>query len=110
MKTVMTTLATAATAAALLATPAAAAPGSPGKATCDIFGTPVSGGACIQWERRGELNGSAYTQNCRFLAEQFGGYPFTFYAEGGPFPPTTVKNQGECKKALKFFHSSFPGA
>ena len=39
----------------------------------------------------------------------FGGYPFTFYAEGGPFPPTTVKNQGECKAALKFFHSQFPG-
>ena len=53
-----------------------------------------------------------YTQNCRFLVrEVFGSYPFTFYAEGegNPFPPTTVKNQGQCKAALKSFHTSFPG-
>jgi hypothetical protein len=32
------------------------------------------------------------------------------HADGqGPFPPTTAKNQGQCKAALKFFHSSFPG-
>lgn len=110
MKLIVKTLATAAIVVAVTAAPAAAAPGSPGKAQCEIFGTPVQGGACTKFERTGELNGSAYTQNCRQLAALFGGYPFTFYADGqGPFPPTTAKNQGQCKAALKFFHSSFPG-
>jgi hypothetical protein len=110
MKSTMKTLAVAAAALAVSAAPAAAAPGSPGKAECEIFGTPVTGGACIKFERSGGLNGSAYTQNCRLLvSEVFGSYPFTFYAEGGPFPPTTVRNQGECKAALRFFHSQSPG-
>ena len=109
MKHTMKTLAVAAAALAITAAPAAAAPGSPGKAECEVFGTPLEGGACLKFERTGQLNGSAYTQNCRQLAATFGGYPFTFYADGGPFPPTPVKNQGQCKAALKHFHSSFSG-
>ena len=111
MRTTIKTLAVTGAALALSAAPVAAAPESAGKAECDIFGTPVSGGACIKFERTEQLNGSAYTQNCRFLVrELFGSYPFTFYADGmGPFPPTTVTDQGECKAALKLFHTSFGG-
>ena len=106
MKSVLKTLAVLAAALAVSAAPAAAAPGSPGKAECNVFDTPLGGGACLKYERTGQLNGSAYTQNCRQIAEFVGGFPFTFYAEGGPFPPTTVKNTGQCKRALKHFHTS----
>lgn len=106
MKTLVKTLVIAAGALAATSAPAAAAPDMPGKAQCVVFGTPISGGACVKYERTGQLNGSAFTQNCRQIVQS---YPFTFYAEGGPFPPTTVRNLGECKAALKFFHSSFPG-
>ncbi len=84
----------------------AAAPASAAPATCEIFGTPVSGGACVQFERDGKLTGGAYVQNCRMLTG--GQYPFTFYPEG-PLPTRVADNQGECKQALRYFHGLMLG-
>ena len=102
MKTLSKTMAAAAALLALAVVPASAAPGSPGKATCDIYGVSASGGACVKFSRTGELNGSAFVQNCRALTG--GVYPFTFYPEG-PLPTRVASNLGECKAALRFYHS-----